>query len=155
MAHTACLVCLVSTYSGWCKNTLWKASSSSGLKTKQADQQGRLVDEAGRLTGQSGLPILFQTCLICFMPATSALVFLKWMFHKLICVQQSTFLRYLWISYGRELFCLLPKLLFLLQPLTVLMKQKRQAVRAIQQSILLRCLWPGLMSDATSLRATM
>jgi hypothetical protein len=30
---------------------------------------------------------------------------------------------------------------FLLQPLTVLMKQTRQAVRAIKQSILLRCLW--------------
>ena len=31
--------------------------------------------------------------------------------------------------------------LFLLQLLTVLMKQKRQTVHAIQQSILLRCLW--------------
>jgi len=31
--------------------------------------------------------------------------------------------------------------LFMLQPLTVLMKQTRQAVRAIKQSILLRCLW--------------
>ena len=30
---------------------------------------------------------------------------------------------------------------FLLQPLTVLMKQTRQVVRAIKQSILLRCLW--------------
>jgi hypothetical protein len=30
---------------------------------------------------------------------------------------------------------------FLLQPLTVLMKQTRQAVRAVKQSILLRCLW--------------
>jgi hypothetical protein len=35
----------------------------------------------------------------------------------------------------------LPKLLFLLRPLAVLMKQTRQAVRAIKQSILLRCLW--------------
>ncbi len=32
-------------------------------------------------------------------------------------------------------------LLFLLQPLTVLMKQTKQAVCAIKQSILLRCLW--------------
>ncbi len=32
-------------------------------------------------------------------------------------------------------------LLLLLQPLTVLMKQTRKAVRAIKQSILLRCLW--------------
>jgi hypothetical protein len=30
---------------------------------------------------------------------------------------------------------------FLLQPLTVLMKQTRQAVRAVKQSTLLRCLW--------------
>ncbi len=30
---------------------------------------------------------------------------------------------------------------FLLLPLTVLMKQTRQAVRAIKQPILLRCLW--------------
>jgi hypothetical protein len=34
----------------------------------------------------------------------------------------------------------LPRLLFLLQPLTVLMKQTRQVVHAIKQSILLRCL---------------
>ncbi len=33
---------------------------------------------------------------------------------------------------------------FLLQPLTVLMKQTRQAVRAIRQSIIIRCLWFGL-----------
>ncbi len=31
--------------------------------------------------------------------------------------------------------------LFLLQPFTVLMKQTRQAVHAIKQSIFLRCLW--------------
>jgi len=31
--------------------------------------------------------------------------------------------------------------LFLLQPLAVLMKQTRQSVHAINQSILLRCLW--------------
>ncbi len=35
----------------------------------------------------------------------------------------------------------LPRLLFLLQPLTVLMKQTRQAVRAIKQSILLSIQW--------------
>ncbi len=33
------------------------------------------------------------------MPATSALVLLKWMFHKLICIEQSTSLRYLWATY--------------------------------------------------------
>ncbi len=95
MACTACLVCLVSTYSDLHKNTLWKACTSSELKTKQADQQGRLADQAGRLTGQSGLPILFQACLICYIPTTSTLVLLKWMFHKLICVEQSTFPTYL------------------------------------------------------------
>ncbi len=35
----------------------------------------------------------------------------------------------------------LQRLLFLLRPLTVLMKQTRQAVHTIKQSILLRCLW--------------
>jgi hypothetical protein len=35
----------------------------------------------------------------------------------------------------------LPRLLFLLRPLTVLMSQARQAVCAINQSILLRCQW--------------
>jgi hypothetical protein len=35
----------------------------------------------------------------------------------------------------------LPRVLFLLQPLTVLIKQTRQSVHAIRQSILLRCLW--------------
>ncbi len=34
--------------------------------------------------------------------------------------------------------------LFLLQQLTVLMKQTRQAVHVLKQSILLRCLWPSL-----------
>ncbi len=35
----------------------------------------------------------------------------------------------------------LPRLLFLLRPLTVLMKQTRQAVCAIKQYFLLRCRW--------------
>jgi hypothetical protein len=35
----------------------------------------------------------------------------------------------------------LPRLLFLLLPLTVLIKQTRQAIHTIRQSILLRCLW--------------
>jgi hypothetical protein len=34
---------------------------------------------------------------------------------------------------------------FLLWTLTALMKQTRQAVRAVKQSILLRCLWPRKM----------
>ncbi len=41
----------------------------------------------------------------------------------------------------------LPRLLFLLWSLTVLMKQRRRAVRAIKQSILLRCLC-GRLSTA-------
>jgi len=41
----------------------------------------------------------------------------------------------------------LPGLLFLLQPFTVLMKQAKQAVRAIKQSILLRCLWVELSNN--------
>jgi hypothetical protein len=39
----------------------------------------------------------------------------------------------------------LPRLLFLLQPLTALMKQARQVVCAVKQTILLRCLWSELM----------
>jgi hypothetical protein len=40
---------------------------------------------------------------------------------------------------------------YLLQPLTVLMKQTRQVVHAVKQSILLRCLWlaPQLFLFAT------
>jgi hypothetical protein len=56
---------------------------------------GSQADRADRLTGQTGLPNLLQACLLCFVLATSALVLLKWMFHELICVQQSTFLRYI------------------------------------------------------------
>ncbi len=59
-------------------------------------KQSKQVKEAGRLTGQSGLPNLFQACLLCFMSATSTLVLLKWMSHKLIGIEQSTFPRYLW-----------------------------------------------------------
>jgi hypothetical protein len=49
--------------------------------------------------------------MFCYVPATSA-------------------------AYSRLLF-----FLFLLRPLTVLMKQTRQAVRAVKPSIFLRCLW--------------
>jgi hypothetical protein len=62
-------------------------------QSKQASKKDELL--AGRLTGQSWLPNLFQACLLCFVPATSALVLLKWMFRKLKCVEQSIFLRYL------------------------------------------------------------
>ncbi len=66
----------------------WKLSASSGDKTKQAGQQGRRAEQ----TGQSRLPSLFIVCLLSFVPATSILAW----FTKLICVEQSTFLRYLW-----------------------------------------------------------
>ncbi len=46
-----------------------------------------------RPTGQSGLPNVY----FCFVPATSTPVLLKWMFPKIARVEQSTFLRYLWI----------------------------------------------------------
>jgi hypothetical protein len=92
MTHAACLVCLVSTVSGCRKHTLWKAITGSGHKTKQAGQQGRQAGWQGS-----------QGCLICFrsgLPAlfyapTSVIALLEFMFHKLICVEQSTFLRYL------------------------------------------------------------
>ncbi len=47
-------------------------------------------------------------------------------------------------------------LFFLLRPLTVLMKQTRHAVRAIKQSILLRCLWEkrGQPTNKTHATAT-
>jgi len=96
MARTACHVCLVTTVSGRCKNILSKASASSRHKTKHAGQKSRWADQARKLTGQSVPPNLFQACLLCFMPPMSTLVLLKWMFHNLICVEQSSFLRYLW-----------------------------------------------------------
>jgi hypothetical protein len=43
-----------------------------------------------------------------------------------------------------------PFSLFLLQPLTVLMRQTRQAVCAINQSIFLRCLWSRYITQITS-----
>jgi hypothetical protein len=52
--------------------------------------------------------------------------------------------RLLKVCYVPAISTHLPRLLFtyfLLQPLTALMKQTRQAVRAVKQSIFLRCLW--------------
>jgi hypothetical protein len=48
--------------------------------------------------------------------------------------------RLLKVCYAPTTSAGLPRLLFLLPPLTVLMLQTRQAVPAIKQSILLRCL---------------
>ncbi len=106
MVRSADFVC-VSNVSGCWKNTLWKASISNRHKTKQASQQGKWADKAGRLTRQSGLPNLFQTCLLHFVPATSTLVLLKCMFRKLICVEQSTSLRYLWQHHIQLFQCIL------------------------------------------------
>jgi len=58
-------------------------------------KQSKQADKVGKLTRRSDLPNLFQVYLLCFVPTTSALVLLKWMFYKLIFVEQSTFLRYL------------------------------------------------------------
>ncbi len=77
MARTACRVCLVSTVSGCCKNS---------LKSKRQQQA---QNKASTPSGQSGL---CNVC-FCFVPATSALVLLKWLFHKLKCDGQSTFLK--------------------------------------------------------------
>ncbi len=49
--------------------------------------------------------------------------------------------RFLKVYYVLATIANLPRLLFLLRPLTVLIKQTRQAIRAVKQSILLRCLW--------------
>jgi hypothetical protein len=60
-------------------------------QSKQANKADRLTRQAGR-QGKSGLLNLYLACLLCFVPASRTLVFLKSMFHKLICVEQSTFL---------------------------------------------------------------
>jgi hypothetical protein len=54
---------------------------------------------------------------------------------------QKTKNRFLKVFYVPATSTGLPKLLFLMQPLTVPMKQTRQAGHAIKQSKLLRCLW--------------
>jgi hypothetical protein len=76
MAHTTCLVCLVSTVSGHRKNTEKQALVAG---TKQSNPAMRAVSAA--------YMFVFVLCLL-LAP------FLKWTFHKLTCVKQSTFLRY-------------------------------------------------------------
>jgi hypothetical protein len=78
MSCATCLVCLVSTVSVCCKKHSDKQALESGTKrSRQAER------------GQSGLPNIFVFVLC---PLLAPL--LKWMFHKLKCVVQSTFLRY-------------------------------------------------------------
>ena len=57
--------------------------------------------------------------------------------HRYLSLQN----RLLKVCYVPATIASLNRLLFLLRPLTVLMKQTRQAVHAVKQSILLRCLW--------------
>ncbi len=47
MAHTAYLVCLVSTVSGHHKNTFLKASASNTHKTKHANKSDGLIRQEG------------------------------------------------------------------------------------------------------------
>ncbi len=108
MARTACLVVKVTSVSGRCKKNTWKASASSGHKTKQAGQQGRQANKAGRPTRQLGLPALFCARFHCFVPATSACSS-KWIFQYLMHLEQSTFLRYLWLGYFWKLSMILWK----------------------------------------------
>jgi hypothetical protein len=98
------------------------------------------------------------------LPCESALNFCPWFYHNcalpsgpLILPSNSAlwFHHRYWKSLNRLLkVCYVPTpsanfkrqsffffFIFLLRPLTVLMKQTRQAVRAIKQSILLSCLW--------------
>jgi hypothetical protein len=77
------------------KHTEKQALVVGTKQSRQANKvDGRWADQAGRLTGQSGLPNLFQASLLCFVPATNIL-WLKWMFHKLVCLEKYIFLRYL------------------------------------------------------------
>ncbi len=99
MSLTTYLVVDVSYVSGRYKKTLKKASASNGSKTKQAGCQGEHTDKAGRLIRKLGLLALFWACLLCYVlllapentdhrlafPA-GALVLLKWLFFKPICV---------------------------------------------------------------------
>jgi hypothetical protein len=50
-------------------------------------------------------------------------------------------------------YACLNRLLFLLRPLIVLKKQTRQAVCAVKQSILLRCLWQPLIEEQCLLKS--
>ncbi len=72
MAHTACPVIIVSYVIGRAKNM--------GVKAETFIQTG----PPAMLAHLVSLPSLY-------VPATSTLVLLKWMFCKLICFEQSTF----------------------------------------------------------------
>jgi hypothetical protein len=87
------LVCQLNSVSGcFRKGTQKKQALITGTKqSKQANKADGLTRWAG-WQGSQGCLNCFQAC---FVPTTSALLLLDWMFHKLIFVEQSTFLRYL------------------------------------------------------------
>ena len=102
---------------------------------------------AGRPTRQAGWQGC-QVCLFCSVPTTDALIFLKCMHRYLKNIDCSSFVmcpllaphlqRHFW--------------LFWLQPITVLMRQTRQAVCAINQSIFVWCLWFEIATNHRHLR---
>jgi hypothetical protein len=61
-------------------------------QTKQANKADRLTRQAGRQGGQGCLICIWPACCV-LCPLLTPLFFFKSMFHKLICVEQSTFLR--------------------------------------------------------------
>jgi hypothetical protein len=79
MGHSADVV-NVTYVSGRWKTHFEKQALVAGTK------QSKQANKADRPTRQSDLSNLFQACLLCFVPATNAIVLLKWMFHKIICV---------------------------------------------------------------------
>ncbi len=115
MVCTVHVVVNVSYVSGHQKNMLrimrWKQTRN---KSKQADwltrQAGRMTRQTGRLTRQAGWQGT-HVCMLCFVPPTSTLVLLKWMFSKLLSVGQSNSLRYLWQAQYSTV--ILPPLVFL------------------------------------------
>jgi len=90
MGPSADVVVNVTYVSGRWKTHFEKQALVAGTK------QSKQANKADRLTRQSSLSNLFKACLLCFVSATIALVLLKWMFHKIKCVEQSTSLGYLW-----------------------------------------------------------
>jgi hypothetical protein len=88
MAHTALFVWLVLLVIAVKIHTEKQVLVAGTKQSKPANEANGLTC---RLIRQSGLPNLLQACLLCFVPAINIL-WLKWMFQKLICVEQSIFL---------------------------------------------------------------
>jgi hypothetical protein len=78
------------------KHTEKQALVVGTKQSKQANKSDRLTRQAGWQGNQDCLICIRPACFVlCLLLATSTLVLLKSMFHKLVHVQQSTFLRYL------------------------------------------------------------